>query len=248
MKSTIGRLLGTFIAIGLVAFCMTGFVHAAETSHKHGADGAMEMHHMHMMMNYGLEMVVEGSNLVMLAEMKMSPDLDPATASHGRSMMKQGKEMIQNMLNGPEMEAMHKSGHGGSPLMKYTHALAMAMLNVVDMLEKMEMTEMKPDDAMTMHHMHILINHALEMATQGSNMVMLGQMGMAKSIDKHSVEDGKLMIAEARALMKEVMNGKAMTQMHTRAAGTSSEMDYTHKLDAAANELVDLLEKMPQVQ
>lgn len=36
------------------------------------------------------------------------------------------------------------------------------------------------DADMTMHHMHVMINHAVEMAAEGSNLVMLGQMNMAK--------------------------------------------------------------------
>lgn len=248
MKKTIGRFLETSIAIGLMSLCMIAFVQAEETKHEHGAGAKMEMHHMHMMMNHGLEMIMEGSNLVMLAEMKMSPDLDPTTLSHGRAMIEQGKGMIKHMLSGPEMEAMHKSGHGSTSLMEYTHALAAAMLKVTDMFETMKMDDMKPADTMTMHLMHILISHALEMAAEGSNLVMLGQVGMADSIDKHSIEHGKMMLIDAKALIKEVMNGKAMTQMHTREAGKSTEMDYTHKLAAAAEDLVDLLGKMEQVK
>lgn len=46
------------------------------------------------------------------------------------------------------------------------------------------------DTAMTMHHMHMMINHAVEMAAEGSSMLMLGQMDMAKGIDEISVKHG----------------------------------------------------------
>ena len=59
---------------------------------RHEGDASMDMHHMHTLMNHGLEMVAEGSNMVMLAEMKMTPSVDPMTLEHGRHMIKSGKE------------------------------------------------------------------------------------------------------------------------------------------------------------
>jgi len=245
MKLTLSRFIAILLVVFWVSSGMRSPVNAQEAGHEHDAGSSMEMHHMHLMMNHGLAMVAEGSNLVMLAEMKMSPDLDPVALNHGRSMMEEGKEMIQHMLSGPEMEAMHKSGHGNAPLMVYTHSLAKAMLDYVDMLQNMKMGEMKPEDTMTMHHMHILINHAMEMAAEGSKLVMIGQMEMAKDMDRHSVEHGRKMLTEARELIKEVMEGKAMSAMHTRQTGSSSEMAYTHNLAKAATDLLDLMEKMP---
>ncbi len=226
-----------------VAFMLTvGFFGRAYA--KHGGDAAMDMHHMHIIMNHGLEMVAEGSNLAMLAEMKMAPALDPMTLEHGRKMMKAGKEVIEHVLKGPEMMSLHKAGHGGDPLMKYTHELGNAEMTVADLLENMNMEGPMTDDMMTMHHMHILINHALEMAAQGSNMMMLGHMGMS-NIDKYSEEHGKMMLADARSLLKEVMEGKAMMDMHAKGiVGTNAMMADTHKLGAAVEKVIDLLDHM----
>ena len=216
---------------------------------KHGGDASMGMHHMHMLMNHGLEMVAEGSNLVMLAKMNMTAALDPMTLEHGQNMIKDGKEVIEHVLKGPEMQAMHKGGHGDDPLMKYTHELGNAELAVVDLLENMNMEGPMSDDMMTMHHMHIMINHALEMAAQGSNMVMLGQMGMSKDIDKYSVEHGKMMLSNASSLLKEVMEGKAMTGMHEKGVtGGNAMMADTHKIGDAAKKVIDLLDKMASAE
>jgi hypothetical protein len=204
------RLLGAVMAVAfMLSIGLSGTAHA-----QHGGDASMDMHHLHMLMNHGLEMVAEGSNMVMLAEMKMASTIDPMTLEHGRHMIKSGKEVIEHALKGPEMQAMHTAGHGDDPLMKYTHELGNAMMDVVTMLEKMSMEGPMSPDMMTMHHMHIMINHALEMAAQGSNMVMMGQMGMSKDIDKYSNEHGKMMLSDARAVLTEVMTGKAMTGMH----------------------------------
>jgi hypothetical protein len=212
---------------------------------KHGGDAAMDMHHLHMLMNHGLEMVVEGSNMVMLAEMKMTPAVDSMTLEHGRQMMKSGKEVIERALKGPEMQAMHKAGHGDDPMMKYTHELGNADMTVADLLGNMNMEGQMTDDMMAMHHMHIMINHALEMAAQGSNMVMLGQMGMSKDIDKYTIEHGKMMLSDARAMMKEVMEGKAMTDMHAKGVtGGNAMMADTHKIGNAAKDVIEILDKM----
>jgi len=212
----------------------------------HGGNAPMEMHHLHTLMNHGLEMVAEGSNMVMLAEMKMTPAIDPMTLEHGRAMMKEGRDVIEHALKGPEMQAMHKAGHGDAPLMKYTHELGGAELALADMLANMSMEGPMTPDMMTMHHMHIMINHALEMAAQGANLVMLGQMGMAGDIDKYSVDHGNMMIGHARGILKEVMEGKAMTDMHQRGIkGGNAMMADTHKIGDAAKKVIDLLGSMP---
>ena len=238
------RLLG---AVTAGAFMLTiGFFGTAYA--EHGGEASMDMHHMHILMNHGLEMVAEGSNLVMLAKMNMTAALDPMTLEHGQNMIKNGREVIEHVLKGPEMQAMHKAGHGDDPLMKYTHELGNAELAVVDLLENMNMEGPMTDDMMTMHHMHIMINHALEMAAQGSNMVMLGQMGMS-SMDKYSIEHGKMMLSNASSVLKEVMTGKAMMDMHAKGVtGGNAMMADTHKIGNAAKTVIDLLDKMASAE
>jgi plasmid stability protein len=168
------------------------------------------------------------------------------TAEHGRKMIKSGREVIERALKGPEMQAMHKAGHGDDAGMKYTHELGNAIMTVADLLDKMSMEGSMSEDMMAMHHMHIMINHALEMAAQGSNMVMLGQMGMSKDVDKYAIEHGKMMLSDARAVLTEVMTGKAMTGMHEKGVVTGGNpmMADTHKIGDAAKNVVDLLDKM----
>jgi len=246
MKQTMnlfGRSLVLAIALSLMIFNLAD---AAETTHKHGKDADMEMHHMHMLMNHGLAMVTEGSNMVMLGEMKMAAAVDPMTIEHGRHMMKSGKDVINRVLSGKEMEGLHKAGHKDDPLMKYTHELGEEMLKLVAGLEKMSMEGMTSADMMEMHHMHIMMNHALGMAAEGSTLVMLGQMGMAKDIDTFSIEHGKEMLSGARSMMTEVMEGKAMKDMH--AAGKDMKdpmMAETHKTGEISMKIVDMLSKMP---
>jgi len=237
-----------FILIFALSFVIFGSASAEEMKHMHhGKSADMDMHHMHIMMSHGLEMVTEGSNLVMLADMKMAPSLDQLTLDHGRHMIANGKELIEHTMSGHEMKSMHKAGHGDDPLMKYTHELGHAMMEYVNMVEGMGMEGEMSGDMMTMHHMHILINHAVDMAAEGSNMAMLGEMGMAKGVDKDTVEHGKMMISDADKLLREVMDSKAMEEMHQKGVTMDNAMmAYTHKLDAAAKKIVDLLANMPK--
>jgi hypothetical protein len=244
MKSK-NRLLGVVMAVAfMLSIGSFGTAYA-----KDGGDASMDMHHLHMLMNHGLEMVAEGSNMVMLAEMKMTASVDPMTLEHGRSMIKTGKEVIERALKGPEMQGLHKAGHGDAPLMKNTHELGDAVTTVADLLDKMSTEGPMSEDMMAMHHMHVMINHALEMAAQGSNMVMLGQMGMSKDVDKYSIEHGKMMLSDARAVLTEVMTGKAMTGMHEKGvAGGNAMMADTHKIGDAAKKVIDLLDKMASAE
>lgn len=250
MKRRLQLFGGIFVLMFVLSFAMSGPASAEEMKHMHHGKGMdMEMHHMHIMMDHGLSMVTEGSNLVMLADMKMAPSLDQLTLDHGRHMIADGKEIIEHMMSGHEMMSMHKAGHGPAddPLMKYTHELGAAMRSYVDIVENMSMKgEMSPD-MMTMHHMHILINHAVDMAAEGANLVMLGRMGMANGIDKESVEHGQMMLSDADKLLDEVMESSAMKEMHEKGVTMDNDMmAYTHKLDTAARKLVDLLSNMPK--
>lgn len=214
---------------------------------KMSSDAAMQLHHMHTMINHGLIMALQGSNMVMLSEMNMAPGVDEITLSHGKEMVADGKAMLKDMLTGEHMKKMHKLGQGHSELMAYTHELANSSLDVIADLEGMKMADMASPDAMKMHHMHIALNHALEMAADGANLTMMGQMKMAKGMDKHSIDHGRKMIADARKLWEEVMSSSAMTDMHK--AGTTPEgsmpMGSTHKLAGDQKKVLDLLADMP---
>ncbi|MCJ8309001.1 MAG: hypothetical protein MJH08_08040 [Hyphomicrobiales bacterium] len=101
------------------------------------------------------------------------------------------------------------------------------------------------DHGMTMHHMHIMLNHAIETAAKGSNLIMIGEMGMAKGIDEVSIAEGKAMIANARSVIEKMMKGKTMEHMHMEGVtGTNAMMHHTHELGDAALKYIDLLDGM----
>lgn len=99
--------------------------------------------------------------------------------------------------------------------------------------------------SMTMHHIHIMLNHALEMAANGSNLVMTGKMGMAGEIDDISISHGEAMIANSKGIIEKVMKGKMMENMHMNGInGTNDMMQHTHDIAEAALNYIKLVEGM----
>jgi hypothetical protein len=250
MKKTIRILVRGLCIVALLTYLPSAQAIAKEPPKKVSGNASMHLHHMHTMINHGLIMALQGSNLVMLSEMKMAPGVDEITLSHGKKMIADGKTMVKDMLSGDHMTAMHKGGQANSPLMTYTHNLANASLKVIAGLEEMKMGDINSPDVMKMHHMHIALNHALEMAADGSNLIMMGQMHMAKGVDKHTIDHGKQMINDSLKLWKDVMGGSAMADMHS--AGTtpqaSENMGATHQLANDQKKVLDLLANMPTVK
>jgi hypothetical protein len=113
------------------------------------------------MLNHALQMVLEGSNLVMLGQMDMAKGVDEVSIKHGRMMMKNGRSVHNEIMTGDTMMQMHGAGTSPKydPGMKYTHELASARIKVMDLLSKMTGAERGGHD-MVMHHQHIMLNHA----------------------------------------------------------------------------------------
>ena len=210
----------------------------------------MSSHHQHMMLNHAFGMTLEGYNLVMLAEMDMAKGVDDTSVNHGVMMIKNGKDMWAEIMSGKDMMDMHNGGKDPmkDPAMAYTHKLGEKQLIVIDLLGKMP--KMETGQGMGTHHQHIMLNHALKMALEGANSVMLGDMGMAKGVDEISVEHGRMMLKNARALFNDIMSGKNMMNMHMGGMTPESDamMKYTHQLAEAQLQVLTLLDEMPAIK
>lgn len=244
------RLLFKFAAVFVaIVFISCSGMATKESPTGEGAAHAghsMTMHHQHQMLNHALGMALQGSNLVMMGQMKMVPGLDEITVNHGRMMLKNARSMWNETMSGDAMMKMHAAGTKPTddPVMKYTHELAEAQLKVMDILDKH--ADMK-GHSMAVHHQHIMLNHALKMALEGADMDMSGSMGMSPGVDEKSISHGKKMIKEARSLWNDVMSGDYMMKMHGEGMtpGTHAGMTFTHELAEAQLKVMDLLENMP---
>ncbi len=248
MRARTSLFLRFFVLMVSLSFALV--ISANAGMMKHGAGHGMAMHHQHMMLNHALGIALGGSNLAMLGQMGMAKDVDKVSVDHGKMMMKNGRSLWNKMMSGEVMMKMHGAGKtpADDPMMKYTHKLAEAQLKVMDLLSRMS-SSTRASHGMVMHHQHMMLNHALKMALDGSNLIMIGQMGMAKGMDEASVDHGKMLMRHARSLYNEIMSGEAMMKMH--GAGKSPEDDpamaHTHKLAEAQMKVLNLLSMMPTV-
>jgi len=237
-----------FIMLLILFLSSAGNVLAGQNPKTNGE--AMELHHLQMtFLNHGLGMAVAGSNLMMLAELSRTPEVDSILKHHGLTSLEKGKELIQRALHGPEMMALHEEGHSkASPqTMAYVHSLGKAMLAYVELLEHMHAAHASdPEHIRALHHMHMGLNHALGMAERGSNLILLGEMGMEPAEDIVDINDGQLMIANATKLWKKLF-GQPMKQLMVGKEGPEETkvMARTHAIGKAGAKILSLLASRP---
>ena len=109
--------------------------------------------------------------------------------------------------------------------------------------------DMESGHEMTSHHQHMMLNHALGMVLEGSNLVMLSEMGMTTEVDAMSAEHGNMMIKNGTTMYNEIMSGKEMLGMHHEGKDPMKDpvMAYTHELAEKQLIVIDLLDKMPKM-
>lgn len=216
---------------------------AAAATAAPASDPMMQLHHLHGLMAHGFEMALEGSNLSMLAAMKMSATADGAAASHGTTMITEGRALIEEAINGPAMHALHGGPAGSNEAMNYTHNLGKAMVNVLDHLQQMPPGDPANKQDMAVHHLHIALAHAAVMASQAASLKMTAAMKMAGPADEEAASHATAMFAHARALIALAISGEAMKEAHGTASPDAMQM--THDLGDAITSAVDMLATMP---
>jgi hypothetical protein len=132
---------------------------------------------------------------------------------------------------------------------RYVLGVALAMLMLIGANKAMAM-DMESGHEMTSHHQHMMLNHALGMVLEGSNLVMLSEMGMSTEVDTMSAEHGNMMIKNGTTMYNEIMSGKEMLGMHHEGKDPMKDptMAYTHKLAEKELIVMDLLGKMPKME
>jgi hypothetical protein len=106
-----------------------------------GAETAKEkaLHDMQMLMkfmNHGMSVALEGADFQMLGQMGQSEKLDRDAVVHGTIMVKDGKDMIKEMLGGKAMRELYHEGNFDQKLMDDLHNLGNKMLEVIDLVNK----------------------------------------------------------------------------------------------------------------
>jgi hypothetical protein len=75
--------------------------------------------------------------------MQSSAKLDRDSIVHGTIMVKDGRAMIREMLEGRAMRELYKEGKFDRKLMDDLHKLGEKMLDVIDLVEKIHGTALK---------------------------------------------------------------------------------------------------------
>lgn len=105
-----------------------------------GTSNEENLHDLHMIMRFmdhGLSIALEGTDLQMLGQMGESETLDRVAIVHGTIMVKDGKAMIREMLEGKAMQTLYKEKKYDQKVMDDLHVLGEKMLKVIEQVEKL---------------------------------------------------------------------------------------------------------------
>ena len=99
----------------------------------------MEIHHMHLLLNKGLENVAQGSNMIMATLLGSIPQIDQYLENQGWIMVKEGKTLIAEIIQSQPYKRILKTEPASSenPLFVQTRQCADLSLKIADILSRM---------------------------------------------------------------------------------------------------------------
>ncbi len=98
-----------------------------------------------------------------------------------------------------------------------------------------------------LHDMHMMMrfmDHGLCSALEGADMQMLGQVGMSEKLDKDAIVHGTIMIKDGKAMIREMLDGKAMQDLYHEGGFDQKFMDELHDLGERMIKVVEDIEKL----
>jgi hypothetical protein len=98
-----------------------------------------------------------------------------------------------------------------------------------------------------LHDMHMImrfLDHGLCVALEGADMQMLGQMGQSEKLDRDAAVHGTIMVKDGKAMIKEMLEGKAMRELYQEGNFDKKVMDDLHKLGEKMIEVIEQVEKI----
>mgnify|MGYP001415323930 CR=1 FL=1 len=176
-------------------------------------DKNKDYHSSHMLINYGLNMIADGSSFIMATEIDMKTTLTQEPVDYGNEMIALGKSFVEMALKGPHMIEKHvQKKDVESDMMLATHKLGQLILQIEYSPEIMKPDLLKNSE--TAHNLLVIqleANNALMMSSQGSNMVMTGQADWSeKYLDRYFIDQGRKMIGKAREVIFDLLHGDVM--------------------------------------
>lgn len=236
------RIVITLAAVSTLLFAASSVTTAQL---RQADDDSLKIHRLHVLMNQGLIMFLDGLDLKMVANMNMSTTFDAESKRYASSGMEKGRQAIELALNGEQNEILVEQGFGDHPLMKTARELGETMLDLIALLEKMEMRQ-DTSETMEIHHMHLLLNRGLESVAQGSNMIMVTLLSSIPLIDQYLENQGWLMVKEGKTLIADVTRSEAYKKI-LKAENTSDEnslFSQTRQCADLSLAIADILSRM----
>ena len=203
-------------SLGFIAVIALSLILSFPGSLLAGTHKNESFHDFHMMMNHGLNMILDGSSLIMMTEMDINITFAKDPLVHGNAMIATGKDLIDRAIRGPVMVEMHVKKKGDATIMDSTHQLGELMLKTAYTQEIMQPVKEASVIAKYLHVLHLEANHALMMACQGSNMVMISQADRTNDLQRYSFKQGHKMMLNARTILLSLLNGEALKDMESK--------------------------------
>jgi hypothetical protein len=231
----------TFLSFSLIFFLSTGL--RAEF------DKNKDYHSAHMLINYGLNMIADGSNMIMSAHMDIKTTIGQDPIDYGRETIDLGKSFVERALKGPEMVEKHvQKKYDEKNVMLATHKLVKLIQQAAYLPEIFEPDLLKNSDiAHNLLVIQLEANNALMMAAQGSNMLMTGQAEWSgKYINRFFIDSGRDMIGSAREIVFGLLHGEQMKNFAKKKLLPPEKnlYEYTRKQLLNSVDIINLLYQM----
>jgi hypothetical protein len=236
---------GSF-AVGVVALVVIlAVTSTAKAAFRLEDDESTKIHRLHVLMNHGMIMFLDGINTKMIADMGMSPAIDPKAAAYSVRHMKMGRKIVEMGLHGELYEFLVELGFKEHPLMVTARELGENMLELMDVLESMKVDQMA-DEMMDMHHMHLLANEGLEDVVQGSNMIMATLLSSIPEIDQFLQNHGRNMVKDGRAVIEDMIASETYINLKQKekTPGENSFASQTKRCADLSLKIADILSRM----
>jgi hypothetical protein len=217
----------------------------SDAQFRQAEDDSTKIHRLHVLMNQGLIMFLDGIDLRMVSNMNMSTSFDAQSQEYASQSMEKGRKAIELALRGEQNEILVEQGFGDHPLMKTARELGETMLELLTLLEKMEMGQIT-SETMEIHHMHLLLNRGLEDVAQGSNMIMATLLASIPQIDEYLENQGWIMLKEGTTLIADITQSEAYKKILKTESSSRKDLllAQTRQCADLSLKIADILSRM----
>ena len=212
-------------------------------------DKNKDYHSAHMLMNYGLNMIADGSSLIISTNMDIKTTLVQQPINYGKETINLGKSFVERALKGPDMVEKHVQNEDDkNDMMLATHKLGQLMLQVAYSPEIFESDLLK--DSEIAHNLLVIqleAYNALMMSAQGSNMIMTGQTGSSeKYLNRFFIDQGTTMIGNSREVIFDLLHGEEMKTFANKNLNPREKelYEYTRRQLINSVDIINLLYQM----